>query len=157
MNKMRNIPDWELQSWESATKSGKKVVVKLFELLKDPVIKTNIDFFEAMRLTKGFTIVQTEESAHEITFEYDKEDEDEVQDTLKSLQEHSTQMLYETGMKDKYYALDQRITNLENKLKDKDEVKIEINGQEIANSTGKRLVADQEVRDIVLKRMRWDA
>lgn len=105
---MRNIPDWELQAWENATKYGKKVVVKLFEPFKDPVIKTNIDFFEAMRLTKGFTIVQSEESAHKITFEYDKEDEDEVQDTLKSLQEHSTQMLYEMGMKAKYYALDQR-------------------------------------------------
>ncbi|MFS5674356.1 hypothetical protein V2V72_07685 [Streptococcus agalactiae] len=148
---MRNIPDWELQAWENATKYGKKVVVKLFEPFKDPVIKTNIDFFEAMRLTKGFTIVQSEESAHKITFEYDKEDEDEVQDTLKSLQEHSTQMLYEMGMKAKYYALDQRITNLENKLKDKDEVKIVIDGHELANTHVN--VTD---RGIIFKRMKGE-
>lgn len=147
---MRNISDWELQSWESATKYGKKVVVELREPFKEPIIKKNIDFFEAMRLTKGFTLIQSEESAHKITFEYDKYiPEDEVQDTLKSLQEHSTQILYEMGMKAKYYALDQRITNLENELKDNDEVKIVIDGHELAKAT-----VEFTDRDIILKRLR---
>lgn len=132
---MRNISDWELQSWERATKRGKKVVVELREPFKEPIIKKNIDFFEAMRLTKDFTLMGVVESEHKITFEYGKYiPEDEVQDTLKSLQEHSKQTLYEMGMKAKYYALDQRITNLENKLEDKDEVKIEVNGQALANA-----------------------
>lgn len=147
---MRNIPDWELQSWENATKYGKKVVVKLFEPLKDPIIKTNIDFFEVMRLTKGFTLMQSEESAHKITFEYDKYiPEEDTQDMLKSLQEHSTQMLYELGMKATYYTLDQRITNLENELKDNDEVKIVIDGHELAKAT-----VEFTDRDIILKRLR---
>lgn len=149
---MRNISDWELQSWESATKYGKKVVVDLREPFKEPIIKKNIDFFEAMRLTKGFTLMQSEESAHKITFEYDKYiPEDEAQDTLKSLQEHSKQMLYEMGMKAKYYALDKRITALENELKDKDEVKIEINGQEFANAS-----VEFTERGIVINRLKGE-
>lgn len=149
---MRNIPDWELQSWESATKYGKKVVVELREPFKEPIIKKNIDFFEAMRLTKGFTLMQSEESAHKITFEYDKYiPEDEVQDTLKSLQEHSTQMLYELGMKATYYTLDKRITDIENELKDKDEVKIVIGGQEFANA-----YVDFTERGIVINRFKGE-
>ena len=80
---MRDIPDWELQSWESATKYGKKVVVELREPFKEPIIKKNIDFFEAMRLTKGFALMHIEESAHKITFEYDKKDD--TQDCLDEL------------------------------------------------------------------------
>lgn len=149
---MRNISDWELQSWERATKRGKKVVVELREPLKKPIIKTNIDFFEAMRVTKDFSLRRSGESEHKITFAYDKYiPEDEVQDTLKSLQEHSTQMLYEMGMKAKYYALDQRITNIENELKDNDEVKIVIDGHELAKAT-----VEFTDRDIILKRLRGE-
>ena len=84
---MRNIPDWELQSWESATKYGKKVVVELREPFKEPIIKENIDFFEAIRLTKDFTVMRCEESAHKITFEYDKEDytQDDLDESERKL------------------------------------------------------------------------
>ena len=84
---MRNIPTWELQSWESATKYRKKTVVKLFESGKSPIIKTNIDFFEAMRLTKDFTVMRCEESAHKVTFEYGKEDytQDDLDESEKKL------------------------------------------------------------------------
>ncbi|GAA5349153.1 hypothetical protein SuUB15_19830 [Streptococcus uberis] len=152
MDKVRNIPDWELQSWENATKCGKKVVVKLFKPLNIPIIKTNIDFFEAMRLTKDFTLMRIGESEHKITFEYDKYiPEEDTQDMLNFLQEQAKREVKEFSSKVNYYALDKRITNLENELKDKDEVKIIIDGHELAKAS-----VEFTDRGIFLKRMRGD-
>lgn len=145
---MRNIPDWELQSWESATKSGKKVVVKLFELLKDPIIKTNIDFFEAMRLTKDFTLMRTGESEHKITFEYDKKDDTQVY--LDELKKESRKIIRDLELRSMYYKLDKRVSKLEY-LKDNDEVKIVVDGHELAKAT-----VEFTDRGIALKRMKGD-
>lgn len=132
MNKMRNISDWELQSWESATKYGKKTVVKLFESCKSPVIKTNIDFFEAMRLTKNFTLMGVVESKHKITFEYGKKDD--TQDYLDELKKESRKIIRDLELRSMYYKLDKRVSELEY-LKDNDEVKIVIDGHEVAKAT----------------------
>ena len=127
---MRDIPDWELQSWESATKYGKKVVVELREPFKEPIIKKNIDFFEAMRLTKGFTLLHSKESAHKITFEYDKKDD--TQDYLDELKKESRKIIRDLELRRMGYKLDKRVSELEY-LKDNDEVKIVIDGKELMN------------------------
>lgn len=127
---MRDISDWELQSWESATKNSKKVVVKLFEPLKDPIIKTNIDFFEAMRLTKEFSLMGVMESEHKITFEYGKKDD--TQDFLDELKKESRKIIHDLELRSMYYKLDKRVSELEY-LKDNDEVKIVIDGKELMN------------------------
>ncbi|MFD3025113.1 hypothetical protein [Streptococcus agalactiae] len=127
---MRNIFDWELQSWENATKYGKKVVVKLFEPFKDPVIKTNVHFFEAMRLTKDFTLMKCEESEHKITFEYGKKDD--TQDFLDELKKESRKIIRDLELRRMDYKLDKRVSELEY-LKDNDEVKIVIDGKESMN------------------------
>ncbi len=148
MNKMRNISDWELQSWESATKYGKKTVVKLFESCKSPVIKTNIDFFEAMRLTKNFTLMGVVESEHKITFEYGKKDD--TQDYLDELKKESRKIIRDLELRSMYYKLDKRVSELEY-LKDNDEVKIVIDGHELAKAS-----VEFTERGIALKRMRGD-
>ena len=114
---MRNISTWELQSWESATKYRKKVVVELREPFKEPIIKKNIDFFEAMRLTKDFMLMETEESKHKITFEYDKKDD--TQDYLDELKKESRKIIHDLQLRRMYYNLDKRVSELEY-LKDND-------------------------------------
>lgn len=154
MNKMRNISDWELQRWENATKYGKKTVVKLFESCKTPVIKTNIDFFEAMRLTKDFSLRCSEESEHNITFEtfeYDKYiPEEDTQDFLDELKKESRKIIHDLELRSMYYKLDKRVSELEY-LKDNDEVKIVIDGHEVAKAT-----AEFIERGIVINRLRGD-
>ncbi|MEW6855080.1 hypothetical protein DIX90_09040 [Streptococcus iniae] len=148
MNKMRNISDWELQSWESATKYRKKTVVKLFESCKSPIIKTNIDFFEAMRLTKNFTLMGVLESEHKITFEYGKKDD--TQDYLDELKKESIKIIRDLELRSMYYKLDKRVSELEY-LKDNDEVKIVIDGHELTKAS-----VEFTDRGSILKCMRGD-